>query len=608
MKSKEMVLKFLSGTKRFFVLALFLTCASSLADMIRPKIIEYTVDAILADDLSSLPYLLKKWLEMVGGTSYIKANLWIPAAAVIASALLSALFNYGYQMCIAHGGETFVKQMRDQLFEHISHLSISWYSTHQTGDMIQRCTDDVEEIKTFMSEQLVTFVRMVITIVMVLFFMLRIDLRLGLAASASAPLMMGFSIWFHGRIGHAFQICDENESVLSSIAQGNLTGVRVVRAFGQEHMEQARFEKQNQVVTNAWIDLGKNFTYYIAAGDIMTGILMVIILSWGSALCVSNQLTVGSLLALISYLTMLIRPVRSMGRVLSEMSKTGVSIRRLNEIMSAPVEQDKEDACEPPMNRDICFSHVSFGFPGQPLLLKDLNFTIPAGTTLGILGSTGSGKSTIAHLLARLYDLPDAEEKSTKNHGRITVGGIYLSDMKASWVRKNTGFVLQEPFLFSRSIRENLSVTDEHMPESEIRSASAIACLEKVVDEFPKGFDTFVGERGVTLSGGQKQRAAIARTLARHTPILIFDDSLSAVDAETDAMIRKNLKSRMAGTTTIIISHRITTLMAADQILVLENGQITDRGTHGELIRRNGLYKTIYEIQMGNDSNHENRI
>ena len=291
---------------------------------------------------------------------------------------------------------------------------------------------------------------------------------------------------------------------------------------------------------------------------------------------------------------MQVRPVRGMGRVLSEMSKTGVSMQRLLEIMAAPVEQDAPGADEPPMDGDIVFDHVSFAYPNSPELLHDVSFTIPAGTTLGILGGTGSGKSTLAHLLSRLYPLP-------ADCGMIRVGGRDIQSMRSQWVRRNVGFVLQEPFLFSRSIAENISITRPELDLGEVRRSAKAACLERAVDEFPSGFDTFVGERGVTLSGGQKQRAAIARTLTQKAPILIFDDSLSAVDAETDAEIRANLKQYMGKATVILISHRITTLMAADQILVLENGTVTQHGTHTELVHEPGLYRTICKIQQGKE-------
>lgn len=590
----QMIRRFLMGAKRYFALGITLACCSTLLDMVRPKIVEYTVDGILGDKSFSLPGFLSGWLEQIGGTAFLKANLWVPALAVVICTGIAALLRYFYQLNTSKGSERFVKTMRDRLFEHIQHLDTQWHTQHQTGDIIQRCTTDVDMVKNFLAEQLVALVSMLITISLALYFLFSTSWKLGFVVLCAIPILVSYSYWFHRKVSVSFRACDEEEGELSTIAQENLTGVRVVRALGREASEQSRFAAQNQIVTGKWIHLGKFLCSYWFIADFITGAMMLSVLAWGSALCISQELTVGGLLAVISYLAMLTRPVRMLGRVLSEMSKTGVSMQRLLEIMNATPEQDAPDADRPDMTGDIVFDHVSFGYPDQPQLLHDVSFTIPAGTTLGILGGTGSGKSTLAHLLARLYPLDSAQ-------GTITVGGRDIQSMQGQWVRQNVGFVLQEPFLFSRSIAENIAITQPEVDMEQVRRSSAAACLERAVDDFPSGFDTFVGERGVTLSGGQKQRCAIARTLTQNTPILIFDDSLSAVDAQTDAAIRENLKSYMGQATVILISHRITTLMAADQIMVLEDGRVTQLGSHRELSAQEGLYRTICDIQLGKE-------
>jgi len=276
--------------------------------------------------------------------------------------------------------------------------------------------------------------------------------------------------------------------------------------------------------------------------------------------------------------------------MISEMSKAGVSIDRLCYIMNSEAEADKENACTPDMKGDIVFEHVTFGY-GDAKVLKDVSFTVPKGTTFGILGSTGSGKSTLMYLLNRLYDLP-------AENGRITIGGVDVADMKGEWVRSHIGMVLQEPFLFSRTIAENIGITRENMTLSDIRQAAAIACVDDAVMDFTQGYDTVVGERGVTLSGGQKQRTAIARMLTQKTPIMVFDDSLSAVDADTDARIRQALRKNLGDSTVILIAHRITTLMQADCIMVLDKGEIAEIGTHEQLMEKGGIYRRIYDMQM----------
>ena len=304
----------------------------------------------------------------------------------------------------------------------------------------------------------------------------------------------------------------------------------------------------------------------------------------------SGAITLGEFLAFVSYNQTLIWPVRGLGRILSEMSKAGVSIERLAYILESEPETEPGRALTPPMDRDIVFDHVSFSYGEQPVL-RDVSFTIPAGKTFAVLGATGSGKSTMMHLLDRLYDL-------SPGCGRITIGGTDIADISRAYLRRNIGIVLQEPFLFSRTIRENIAAVRPGATMEEVRRHAGTAHVDEAILEFADGYDTIVGERGVTLSGGQKQRVAIARTLMLDAPILIFDDSLSAVDAETDAEIRASLHQAKGSATVILISHRITTLMQADCILVLQDGRVAEVGSHDELMARGGLYREIYDLQM----------
>ncbi len=562
--------------------------------MVRPKIIEWTVDGILGDSSDSLPAVLMNFFSDRGGITWLRYHLWVPALAVIAITLIAVLFRYIYEMSVVRGGEKFVAQMRNHLFSHIEHLSVEWHSSHKTGDIIQRCTDDVEEIKMFLSEHFVNFFSMLMTLILSLVFMFRIEWRLSLIALASTPIIIGISLWFHKGIGRGFLDCDENEGILSTIAQENLSGVRVVRAFGKERAEREKFYEQNETVTGKWVDLGRFMTFFFFWVDTLGSLVLMLVLVAGTVMCVRGNLTVGALIAMISYVMMMLHPLRMMGRIINEFSRATVSLRRLFVIMSAPVEEDAPDAAEAPMDGDIVFDHITFHYPEQPELLFDISFTIPAGSVLGILGTTGGGKSTLIQLLNRFYPLPP-------ECGKITVGGVDIRQMPAAWVRKNIGYVMQEPFLFSRGIGENIIITSDEYNSDKLERVTEIAALSETVARFPRGYDTFVGERGVTLSGGQKQRTAIARALAQEAPILIFDDALSAVDAETDAQIRHNLKDAMGNATVILISHRLTTLMDADRILVLKDGRIIDSGTHDELISRPGLYRDIYEIQSGKE-------
>ena len=583
--------RFLKGSKRFYIGAILCAVAITFLDMLTPQIIRVTVDNVLDTKPLNLPQFLQPLLNLVGGVEGLKQNLWMIAVAVVAVALVIALFRFGNMTLTAKASETLVQSMRNQLFSHIQRLPFSWHMKNQTGDIIQRCTSDVEMIRNFVTDQLMQVLRVVVLLTLSLSFMISMNLKLSVVAMVSIPIVVSYSVFFHQRIGKRFTECDENEGILSTIAQENLTGVRVVRAFGREKYEKDRFDKQNEHYTNLWVKLCRTLSYFWGLGDGVSMLQVMLVIVLGSSLCVKGEMTSGELISFISYNAMLTWPVRSLGRMISEMSKAGVSIDRLGYIMASEAEKDKPGATTPPLDGEIRYENVSFSYDEEHPILENVSFTIPAGSTFAILGSTGSGKSTLMHLLNRLYDLP-------AENGRITIGGVDVADMKAAWLREHVGMVLQEPFLFSRTIGENIGITRRDMTLSDIRQAAEIACIADTVDELTKGYDTIVGERGVTLSGGQKQRTAIARMLTQKTPIMVFDDSLSAVDAQTDLLIRTRLKERMKDATVILISHRVTTLMQADQILVLDKGRAVQLGSHEELVQQEGIYKQIYELQM----------
>lgn len=594
----SLVWEFLKGSKVYFAISILATLLVNGFDMLTPQIIRTTVDSVIGNKELDVPVFVKQMVEQIGGIGYLKEHLWIIGLVITVIALASAVCRYMNTYYNSKGAERFVKNMRNSLFSHIQRLPFSWHMKNQTGDIIQRCTSDVDMIKNFVSEQMTAVFRIVMMIVLSLWFMAAMNPKLTLVAACFVPVVVGYSTIFHSKIRDRFTQCDENEGVLSTIAQENLTGIRVVRAFGREKFEKERFEKLNNIYTDEWMKLCTVLSLFWGTGDLVSGLQIMLIVVLGSVFCVNGEMTAGEFIAFVSYNTMLIWPVRSLGRTISEMSKASVSVERIRYIMNSEAEQDKPDAVTPDLNGDIEFQNVTFGY-GEIPVLSDVSFTIPKGTTFGILGGTGSGKSTLMHLMNRLYDLPP-------ENGRITIGGVDIADMKGQWVREHIGMVLQEPFLFSRTIAENIGITKENMSLSEIREAAAIACVDKSVMEFTKGYDTVVGERGVTLSGGQKQRTAIARMLVQKTPIMVFDDSLSAVDAQTDAMIRQALKEKLAGSTVVLIAHRVTTLMQADQIMVLDKGRIAEIGSHEELMARDGIYRKIYDMQMTIDEECQN--
>ncbi len=584
--------RFLKGAKRFFFISILSAAVTALADMIQPQIIRAAVDCAIGGKEGDFPQFVMELVDSIGGFAYLGQNLWIMAVAIIIVACFQVASQFSFRVSNTMASETLVKSMRDQLFSHIERLPFSWHMKNKTGDIIQRCTSDIDTTKNFLSEQLTSVFRIVILLALSITFMLSMNPVLTLIALLPTPVIMLYSFQFHKKIHDGFLDCDENEGKLSAMAQENLTGVRVVRAFGRERAEIDKFEKQNDHYTRLWEKMAKVMSRFWSVSDILSGIQVMLVIVFGAVFCVKGSLTEGEYIAFISYNSMLVWPIRQLGRMISEMSKAGVSIDRVFYIMNSPVEQDDPEATDAPMDGDICFEHVSFAYENSPQMLHDISFTMKAGTTLGILGGTGSGKSTMMLLLDKLYLL---EEGS----GRITIGGTDIRKIRTEHLRRNIGMVLQEPYLFSRSIAENIGIVSPELDMEAIRSAAAAAALDETVMSFTSGYETMVGERGVTLSGGQKQRTAIARMLSQDVPIMIFDDSLSAVDTQTDAKIRSAISKRFGKASVILISHRITTLSAADKILVLDRGRIAEEGTHEELKAAGGIYQKIYETQSG---------
>ena len=481
--------------------------------------------------------------------------------------------------------------LRHALFEHIQRLGFTEMDTMGTSTLITRMTSDINQVQSGLNLFLRLFLRSPFVVVGAMIMAFTVNVRAAWIFVVAIPLLSVVVFGVMVITNPLYKTAQARLDRVLGLTRENLTGVRVVRAFGRERFETDRFCEKNEKFASLWIRLGRLLSVYWASGTLLTCLQVMVIIVCGIVESVHGNMTLGEFLAFISYNEALSWPVRSLGRVLSDMSKAGVSLDRVGYILRAPEEKDAPEAAPHSAAGDIVFDHVTFGY-GETPVLQDVSFTIPQGSTFAILGGTGSGKSTLVHLLDRLYDLQE---------GRITIGGVDIRSFTRESLRSQIGLVLQEPFLFSQTIRENIAATRPGAPQEELRSAAAIACVDEAITEFPEGYGTLVGERGVTLSGGQKQRVAIARMLLGRTPVMVFDDSLSAVDSETDAKIRAALREGTAGATVILISHRITTLMQADRILVLENGRVSDIGTHEELISRPGIYREIYDIQMSSD-------
>lgn len=577
--------KFFTGAKKYFVMAVFASFITTILNSLTPQIFRFTIDSVLGSD--QYPFLSE--------------HLWIMALVVIGVAVMSGIFLYVGRVGTALAGETFAKNMRDALFVHVQKLPMSWHDKNQTGDIIQRCTSDVEVIRNFVVTQLLEVFRTSFLVIVSFAMMMSMNVKLSLIVLAFVPVVVLYSAIFYRLIARRFTDADEAEGELSTVVQENATGVRVVRAFGREKFEMDRFREKNDAFAKLWIKLGTLSGLYWGVGDLITGLQVVTIIVLGAVETVRGTISVGEFVAFASYNTTLVWPIRGLGRILSDMSKAGVSFERVDYIIRGEEEGYSEQKRKSEqLTEDIQFSHVSFSYEDGQEVLSDVSFEIPAGTTFGILGGTGSGKSTIVQLLTRLYECEE-------NDGTIRIGGRDIREIPLEELRDKVGMVLQEPFLYSRTIKENICASRPDASMEEIRKAAQIACVDDAIMSFPDGYDTLVGERGVTLSGGQRQRVAIARMLLSRAPVMVFDDSLSAVDAKTDYQIRLALKKERGDSTLILISHRITTLMGADQIMVLNHGKIEELGTHEELIEREGIYRKIYEIQMSHDDRRQVR-
>ncbi len=579
------------GKKIWMLLAVLAAAVSISASYMGPQVIRFTVDSIIGEDTASLPQYALNIIEALGGREVLRANIMWCAGGVMAFAGIAAIFNFLSRTSMSIGTERFCKALRQRLFSHVQYLPFKWQVENQTGDIIQRCTSDLDVVRDFMANQFLEVLRTVILICVALTLMFSMNLQLALVAFAFIPIIGTYSIIFYRLVGKRFLAADEAEGELTVNVQENLTGVRVVRAFGRERNELARFDANNNFFANLWLKLGHTLSIYWGIGDIATGMQIFSVVLVGAVFAANDTITLGEYLVFVGYNQSLAWPVRTLGRTLSEMSKTGVSATRIQQVLDAEPEPSEPQAQQPELNGDIRFENVTFAYEHQPVL-KDLSFTIKKGSTFGILGATGSGKSTITYLLNRLYDLPSG-------FGNIWYGDTEIRQIDRYYLRRNVGLVLQEPFLFSKSIEENIAITDDddRLDHPRIRRAAGVAAVDEAINDFAQGYETVVGERGVTLSGGQKQRVAIARTLMLKAPVMVFDDSMSAVDLETDAKIRAALRTDTQSATVILISHRINTLMAADTIMVLEDGRLADIGTHAELIAREGLYKRIYDMQ-----------
>lgn len=556
-----------------------------------PLVPQAVIDGVLNPDAARLDDPWVHWpLEVMGGRDHVARNLWLPAAVIAGLSAVAGVATYFRQRWAAQASETIVRELRDRVFDHLQRLQARYFDAAKTGDIIQRCTSDVETIRVFLSMHVVEIGRSVVMFLVPLPLMLSIDLRMTAIAVSLLPVIVGFSTWFFLRIRQRFEQVDEAEGEMTTSIQENLTGIRVVRAFGRQAYEADRFGVRNRTHRELDNGLFQLVAVFWSVSDMLTFVQQALVVGAGIYWVSTGSLSVGAFFFFLTAVVMFVYPLRQMGRILADLGKATVALGRVTVILEEPQEEEAPDA---QVLSDavgaIRFEGVTFRYDeGAPAALDQLSLDIPPRSTVAIVGPSGAGKTTLVSLLLRLYD---------PQEGRITFDGVDLRDLDRESLRRQLAVVLQQPFLFSKTLGDNLRLGRTDATHDEVDAAVRMADVHATIQKFDEGYETMVGERGVTLSGGQRQRVALARALLQRPSVLILDDALSAVDTATESAILSGLRERRGKQTTLVIAHRLSTLALADHIVVLDEGRVRQQGTHAELLSQPGPYSALWRLQ-----------
>lgn len=552
---------------------------------------------IAAASRSGMYLVLGRYIDRLVGPVEIRQTIPWVAVLFVGLAVVQGAFTFLSGKLAAETSEGITRRLRNFLFDHIQRLSFAYHDRTKTGELIQRTTSDVDAIRLFFADRAISMGRILMLFAVNLALLMTLNVRLALLSVIVVPVTVVMSLFFFKKISKVYEDYQEQEAILSGTLQENLSGVRVVKAFARQDYEQRKFDREN------WKKFQKGKTFFTMHSlfwpfsDILTGAQMLFGYYLGARLAISGEISIGTYLAYSGMIIWIIWPIRNLGRLIVQMSTALVSYERIMKVVKEnrePLTQGDYTPADGTIAGKVVFEQVSFSYERGEDVLREITFTAEPGQVIALLGGTGSGKSTLVNLLPRFYDYTD---------GLLTLDGVDLKRYPRKFLRQQIGLVEQEPFLFSRSIRENITYgVERKVSDQELTAASRAAAIHEVIEGFSKGYDTLVGEKGVTLSGGQKQRVAIARTLLKNPRILILDDATSSVDVETEAAIHQALDQLIRNRTTFIIAHRIQSLMQADMILVLEHGRIIQKGTHEELLQIEGKYQEIFDIQTKIDA------
>lgn len=546
--------------------------------------------------------------------SFTNTLLWLSGAFLVLS-VIRGYFAFVSGDWASRVAEAISLRVRDFMFDHLQHLPFTYHDKMQTGELIQRSTSDNFAIKQFFAEQAIGVGRIIILFIVNFAALLWLHVPLALFSVIVVPIVVILSIFFFKKVGDAYEKFQLQDEKVSTALQENLSGVRVVKAFARQNYEIERFDKENKAKTKLGMDFMFLHSIYWPFTDLLTGFQLLFGYMLGAFLAMAGEgntttilgitlqgISIGTFISYMAMISWIINPIRNLGRLIVQMTTGMVSYNRVAEVFGESWEDlgKGETAPVSDIKGNLVFKHLNFRYGDGPEVLHDIDFEVKEGQTIALLGSTGSGKTTLMSLLTRFYNYSD---------GSITLEGVELNKFPRAFLRENIGVVQQEPFLFSASIRDNIKYgLNREVTDEEVYAAARIAAVHEVVEEFPKGYDTMVGERGVTLSGGQKQRVALARTLLKNPRILILDDATSSVDTETESQIREALDGMMKNRTSFVIAHRIQSVMNADLILVLDKGKIVQRGTHESLMEEDGIYRRTYDMQARIETELEQEI
>jgi subfamily B ATP-binding cassette protein MsbA len=558
------------------------------------------------------PWPLKVILDNVVGTH--KAPEWLApfrsllgehkmalaAVAGIATLLIAALgaaASYIDNYYTESVGQWVAHDLRMRVYDHLQHLSLGYYESHQTGALISTITDDIKTIQGFASAATLGILVDLLTIVGMLGVMFWLEYDFALMAVAVMPFLLLFVARVNRAVKRATHEVRHHQSDIVAVVQQGLESIRVVEAFGREDLEDSRLYGVSQATVSAALAARRVKSLLSPAVTVVVALCTGFVLWRGTALVLADVMTIGSLTVLLAYLTKFFKPVQDLAKMSNTFAQTAVALERVQVILDARATvPERPDARDPgALKGTITFDHVAFGYDPAVPVLHDVNFNIAPGQFVGVVGATGGGKSTVVGLIPRFYD---------PGSGRILIDGVDLRELKLQGLRKQIGFVLQDTLLFRGTVRDNIAYGRPDATDEEIVTAAKLANADEFIVRMPKGYDSLVGERGLTLSGGQRQRIGIARAIIRNAPILILDEPTAALDTESEKLVIDALERLMKGRTVITIAHRLSTIRDSHKILVLKDGVIFEEGTHDELVKRGGFYAELYRVQIGQPSVH----